>query len=37
MGKHTLLRVTESFKLSLNTLIVFHRLRKVSERGVKYK
>ena len=32
--KHTPLRVTQSFKLSLKTLIVPHRLRRGSERGV---
>ena len=34
MGKHTSLRVTQSFKLSLNPLIVPNRLRRGSERGV---
>ena len=34
MGKHTSLRVTKSFKLSLNPLIITNRFRRVSERGV---
>ena len=35
MGNHTPLMVTQSFKLSLTPLIVPHRLRRGSERGVK--
>ena len=34
MGKHTSLRVTKSFITSLELLIVPHRMRRVSERGV---
>ena len=37
MGNHTSLRVTKSFKLSLKPFIIHHRLRRGSERGVKYK
>ena len=37
MGKHTLLRVTESFKVSLKPLIVPQRLRKGSQSGVNYE
>ena len=34
MGKYTSLRVNQSFNLSLKLLIVPHRLRRGTERGV---
>ena len=34
MGNYTSVRVNSNFKISLMPLIVTHRLRRVSERGV---
>ena len=34
MGNHTLIRGTQPFKLSLKPLILPHRLKKGSERGI---